>query len=437
MYKYYSRSMKLHKTYEMTERNQSLSWKDIFLCYPIFDNICSHLDPVDILCFRLTTKKLSPFFESLFKTQWNINRQLTRYVKDPVSFRSLLAKHDALISGAFAREIWHDSELSLDIFVDSLSPFRTCDPLDKYLMGCEGYELQSVQPWSSNTLHLYAGPVAPISELKSFAYQVQIKTYHRRSSTKAKAIQVRIIYTIGIPLMAIFHVFRRSFVVNIISWNFGYSLFPDVSYIKRTAHCSNGGRNPNSEVNGKTEHLKRRYRSRTWTWKEAVARGGIKKLHSLQLNSRRRIGDSYTWSIALDTNGVKAGQPTSILQHSFFKVEKYIDSRDYLVRVEIFRSPVLRYEYTTSHKVYHDPRAFWVLVEQKLAELTNAELSKIPEDERPAFLGTNRPTFERASQLNWTFYDDQVPIWYEQYLKDEAERVRIIKKKAREGWGDI
>jgi hypothetical protein len=209
--------------------------------------------------------------------------------------------------------------------------------------------------------------------------------------------------------------------VNIISWNFAYSLFPDLNYIKRTAHGSKGGRNTNSEV--------------TWTWQEAAAQGGIKHLHSLQLNSSRRIGDSYTWSIALDTNGVKAGQPTSVLQHSFFKVIEHIRNGDHVVHVESFRSPVLRYEYTISHKSYHEPRAFWVLVEQKLAELTNAELSKIPEDERPAFLGTNRPTFERACELNWKFYDDQVPIWYEQYLIDEAENVRIIMKKARgDGW---
>ncbi|PQE03782.1 hypothetical protein CJF30_00006482 [Rutstroemia sp. NJR-2017a BBW] len=279
----------------MTERN--LSWEDIFLCYPIFDNICSHLDPVDILFLRLTTKKLSPCFESLFKTQWNINRQLTRFVKDPVSLRSLLAKHDALMSGVFAlqffkRETWDDT---VQFFKRAIvSPFRKSDPIDEYLMGREGYELQSAKAWSGDLTDLFAGLTAPISE---------IKKYHRRSSTKAEAVHVRIIYTIGTPLKAIFRIFRGSFVVNIISWNFAYSLFPALNYIKRTAHGSKGGRNANSEV--------------TWTWQEAAAQGGIKHLHSLQF---RRIGDSYTWSIALDTNGVKAGQPTSVLQHSFFKV---------------------------------------------------------------------------------------------------------------------
>jgi hypothetical protein len=218
--------------------------------------------------------------------------------------------------------------------------------------------------------------------------------------------------------------------VNVISWNSGYALFPDQNFIRRTAYSSNGGENTNYKVDGKTGHLKKKY--------ERQKRKGIRNLNSLQLNGRRRVGDSYTWSIALDITGVKAGQPTSILQHSFFKVEQYgcsksFHSGDYHVKIETFKSPVLRYEYTTSWKDY-DPRGFWSLAKEKLAELTSAELSKIPEDERPAFLGANRPTYERACQLNWTFYDDQVPIWYEQYLKEEEERVRIIKNKAREEW---
>jgi hypothetical protein len=162
--------MNVHEAYEMTEQN--LSWEDIFLCYPIFDNICSHLDPVDILFLRLTIKKLSSCFESLFKTQWNINRQLTRFVKDPVSLRSLLAKHDALMSGAFAvqffkRAMWDDDDdnFGLDIFVDTLSPFRKSDPLDEYLMGREGYELQSAKAWSSDLIDRFAGLTAPISEV--------------------------------------------------------------------------------------------------------------------------------------------------------------------------------------------------------------------------------------------------------------------------------
>jgi hypothetical protein len=152
----------------MAERYQSLSWEDIFLCYPIFDNICAHLDPVDILFFRLTTKKLSPSFESLFKTQWNINRQLTGFVKDPVSLRSLLAEHDALISGSFAlqffeREIWDDC--GLDIFVETLSPSRTSDPLGEYLMGREGYELQSAKSLASNDLGQHYHRIAHYSEV--------------------------------------------------------------------------------------------------------------------------------------------------------------------------------------------------------------------------------------------------------------------------------
>lgn len=132
----------------MMDSNISLGWKDIFLCYPIFDNICAHLDPHDLLFLRSTTKQLSPSFETLFKTQWNINRLLLRFVGDPVKFRSQLSKHDALISGSFAlqffeRRIWQDSDL--DIYADGSNDLRGPDSIGDYLVASEGYKLKSVK----------------------------------------------------------------------------------------------------------------------------------------------------------------------------------------------------------------------------------------------------------------------------------------------------
>jgi hypothetical protein len=126
----------------MTNPTQLLGWQDIFKCYPIFDTICAHLEPSDIISLRLTTKQLSPLFETLFRTQWNINRQLTRFIKDPISFRSQLAEHDALISGSFAlqffdRRIWRDSDL--DVYVGGQ---KSPDAVGYYLVKHEGYTLE-------------------------------------------------------------------------------------------------------------------------------------------------------------------------------------------------------------------------------------------------------------------------------------------------------
>jgi hypothetical protein len=152
----------------MTESNQSLSWQDIFQCYPIFDTICAHLEPNDILYLRLTTKQLSPFFETLFRTQWNINRQLLRFIKDPISFRSQLAEHDALISGSFAlqffeRRIWRDSDL--DVYVEEL---KSPDALGDYLIENEGYTLLSTKTFENGGLRIFVERIKRISQVLPF-----------------------------------------------------------------------------------------------------------------------------------------------------------------------------------------------------------------------------------------------------------------------------
>jgi hypothetical protein len=132
----------------MTDINGLVGWQDIFKCYPIFNNICAYLEPNDILLFKLTTKQLTPFFETLFRTQWNINRQLKHFVKDPINFRSHLAVYDALISGSFAlqffeRRIWEDSDL--DIYVENWIALNNSDALGECLVVHEGYTLQHTQ----------------------------------------------------------------------------------------------------------------------------------------------------------------------------------------------------------------------------------------------------------------------------------------------------
>lgn len=122
------------------------SWERIFLTYPIFDRICTYLQPRELVRLRSTTKKLSSSFESLFKTQWNINRSLMRFVYNPVAFRSTLSRQNAIISGSFAlqffdRVVWDGSDL--DIYVED-GP--GVEELEEYLTKSEDYELQKQKP---------------------------------------------------------------------------------------------------------------------------------------------------------------------------------------------------------------------------------------------------------------------------------------------------
>jgi len=89
--------------------------------YPVFNNLCSHLEIVEINTLRKVTKRWSNNLSAHLTERWNINKKLRRFVTDPKTFRSVLGSCDALISGSFAIQffdgvVWEESDL--DIFVE-------------------------------------------------------------------------------------------------------------------------------------------------------------------------------------------------------------------------------------------------------------------------------------------------------------------------------
>lgn len=198
------------------------SWEQAFTAYPIFDRICAYLQPREIVNFQRTTKRLSGSFESLFKTQWNINRALHRCVADPARFRSEMARHNAIISGSFAlqfldRVIWDDSDL--DVYVETEIGSKE---LGDYLSTFENYRLEEPVE-GADTYHevkglsqvrfpaIVAGENLLINELK-------INTYIRKGK-KGKGAKIQVIETLfdRSPLSVILTGYYTTAVVNIIT----------------------------------------------------------------------------------------------------------------------------------------------------------------------------------------------------------------------------
>lgn len=127
--------------FDNTQRQNILDWEYILGIYHIFDSVCSYLEPPDLFALQRTTKRLSKSFETLYKTQWNINRLIRRFVSDPVRLRSEMAKYDAVISGSvalqfFDRVVWKESDL--DIYVRGK---ENTTAFIEYFSRSEGYTL--------------------------------------------------------------------------------------------------------------------------------------------------------------------------------------------------------------------------------------------------------------------------------------------------------
>ena len=69
---------------------------DLFSKFPIVDEICAGLGIGDIISLTRTCKSLSSLYRSLLSSQWNVDKHLRRFVDSPVTFRSQMARCDAL-----------------------------------------------------------------------------------------------------------------------------------------------------------------------------------------------------------------------------------------------------------------------------------------------------------------------------------------------------
>ncbi|CZR53261.1 uncharacterized protein PAC_03139 [Phialocephala subalpina] len=307
-------------------REDRLVWQDIFLKFPNLR--------FDML--------LSTPFETLFKTQWNINRNLGRFVSNPVAFRSVMACHEAFISGSFAlqffaRTTWKESDL--DIYVSEHPPERAA-ALGNHLIEREGYALDNTK-----------GPET-------------FQAYHDVDSM-SKIISA---VTRNTPIEVILGGFCTIAVVNVITWKLAYSIFPDATFREMKTY----------QLRPLNDYYEDEERVRS------ISSGGS-----------RRIGDSLSWKIPLDTTGVTPGLPDHVLEFSIFGLSKHTP----------------------------DPQLF------DLEELTYMELMKLDEQSRPIdpqefFRGElcrSSSQIHRDPPKSWTFFDDLIPEWFEAWQKRQAK----------------
>ena len=128
---------------------------DRHTCYPFFSRLCDYLSVAEIYALTMTCKKYANLYQYLLPIQWDVDRRLRLFVKDPYGFRSQMAKHDALISGSFVvqyfeRVTWKDSDL--DVFIKH---GESADVFGRYLVSEEEYAQVSSTENAEYELHGY------------------------------------------------------------------------------------------------------------------------------------------------------------------------------------------------------------------------------------------------------------------------------------------
>ncbi|KAH6639165.1 hypothetical protein C7974DRAFT_449101 [Boeremia exigua] len=408
---------------------------------PIQTMILPYLDVGDVIALGRTCKGFGQIQPVLEATTYNINHQLKKFFQDPIEFRSVLGECNGLIGRDFARQFLSLSKIATDTLVLYVGG-AGAGPRKKLLdiIRTNGYELEN----------------------ETFGeFSKQNGTHGRLYIDSCNWETTAITCLLGEA--------RTTADVSFISWNKAYSLFPYHNFIKKESFMLEFIDDDYSRVNLnnltnegiKTKTVSWSHRKHTFK----VSDAGYDDAD--ELRRRRRIGDTFSWVLNLDVEGVQPSHvPDTVLEISTFRLQlssKYANDwqvTNYEVEFEdIISHPVLRHRYITLTedtcydddelslfdangqriRTSHFTRRCDELCD-RLDELTLVELTKIPSAERPpqfAQLSAGHGAIKEAHKTRglfklpstWTFYDDEViaflnKTWVEQQLLDKREEAR-------------
>ncbi|KAI8626896.1 hypothetical protein F5Y19DRAFT_487478 [Xylariaceae sp. FL1651] len=425
--------------------------------YPIQTRILRDLDTKSILNLCQTSWDMRTDIRAYL---WNIDEKLERFFKDPKAFRSALGRADALISGSFAlqffaHEFWPESDLDINLRDGG----ENAGSLAKHLMEVEGYELASNQdiessPYGTLGADGFSYRLGDISRIQTFIKGNESNSKNKTGNSSSVAAQqkVQLITTKNQPVQAILNGYYTSCIVNFISWNKAYCVFPRATLLFRETVPLTPPHDNNVELHKK--YSRRGWRLRTealYLYRPRVIpmmststsaqpqqqkktkpkyRGRFWPLGFDAFNERR-VGGADTWTMSLSTAGVsRPPQPDSVLEYSCFRMDGFGPEQSVFagngryngikICARVFESPSLRYEYTIG---YLSP--FWEWFGDMLARNTLGQLQvKMEEEER---LQLTRDFSVHLFSLRfdkpdgWDYWDDVLPDMFEQWREQMAD----------------
>ncbi|RYP70459.1 hypothetical protein DL769_004948 [Monosporascus sp. CRB-8-3] len=309
----------------------------------------------------------------------------------------MLGRSNALISGSFAlqffeRVVWPESDL--DIMIPE---GHGLEEMAGFLIDKEGYRLDSE---TETTVKVAADHYPSLDVTKCQTY---LSEATGTGSNQASERKVQLVVTSGPPVQAILRGYYTTAVINFISWNKAYSVFPRATFLLHETVPLKSVRDSYGPRYVKLS--KRGWRLRT----EAVYSSGAdneQPLGYLRRDGDRRIGDRDTWMIRLDgATQVETSAsfvPDSVLEYSGFRVgdlnlqarsfdsmEDWQSVRDSLavsITAEPRRSNSLRHQYTSGSGTYWN--LFWDALYQRTRQNTLGQLCKMKDSEIEAIAGS-------------------------------------------------
>ncbi len=405
--------------------------------YPIYEQLFPYLDTIDLILLSRTCKDLSGLYRDQVSRQWNINERLAGFVEDPLRFRSVMATQNVLLSGECAlrfmdRRSWDDVEL--DTFVEHGPAARAFLEL---LIKREGYSGWIDTAGPPHKLHEFLSSTSASREILQVGFTESLfgvielliaaldQTYRYRKQNKvagAPLLRIRVIITKHEPITAILKVYYSTCLVNVISWNKAYAVFPIPTFVHHTTLYL---MEPGSKTHACADAT---LAAMGWSALKDLPREET-PAHMITGEASadyqvRRVGDECSWIITLDTAGMNSTQSTSdgVNEYAQFHLTKE-DHYEKQIRFYTLRSD-RNISHALLRNVYVGSEVSWVIFVKVM--LSKIECDKASESSEGHKYGVCGCAWEALSSQKtakpWhglIYCDDEIPRWYEEWLAAE------------------
>ncbi|KAF8550212.1 hypothetical protein OG21DRAFT_1514328 [Imleria badia] len=278
----------------------------LFARAPVYDVLFACLSPRSLVRLALTCRA-AYLAVAEFKTRaFNINRHFSRFFTDPIAFRCLQARTNTLVSGSNALQFLDRTcypEADLDLYTHRNHSFEVA----QFLVEAEGYRYvprdRQKKDWKvaidlkfdltqyravvrGNSGHAY--PTTNIRDVWTF----------EKTNIHQECLTVQIVEAQSSALESILG-FHSTCVMNFISSDAAYSLYPIATFEERSALGMPPSRRSPKAVE--------KYVRRGWRFYFMPPPNHP----AFFLEQVRWVTDKHTWSLQLDQTGVKERPPLS------------------------------------------------------------------------------------------------------------------------------
>ncbi|KAH9918727.1 uncharacterized protein BXZ73DRAFT_80503 [Epithele typhae] len=386
---------------------------------PIYDGIFGSCSAASLPRLAATSRDVRAAFHDFERRAFNVNRRLKRFVDDPAAFRTLMGRTGMIISGSFAlqffdRTLYEESDLDCYLYKD-----RSILQVGAHLKGI-GYVYKPNPSDSGGTRDFerdvdrllrsdtdsdiddgdwcpdYGSLTSREHRRICAVYSFERKT--RRGSTR----RVQLVVSMTSPFAVVLS-FHSTCVMNVITYNVAYALYPRPTFEFRHAI--------GLKEEGAEDALAK-YTERGWTI-FPEGRGISGSAWDLYFFCAARwVCDDNTWKISLDMTGVAQPPPMACSRKAFrwdptSECGWELDGQG--TSFKDFDSPALRWKYTLPGE--HSPWEFEEFMESRTT-LNKSKLAK----------GSVPPENVRDScrPPGWKWWDAQMPLLRKAYMVQRA-----------------